>query len=811
MQKSILGHRLDGRYHIVRKLASGGFGQTYIAEDSRRPGNPCCVVKLLKPASNDPEFLKNARRLFNTEAEALEVLGNHSQIPRLLAYFEELGDFYLVQEYVDGTLLTEELLIGQRWTADKTVKLVEEILTVLRFIHSHNVIHRDIKPDNIIRRRHDNTLVLVDFGTVKQVRTQVAVAGLATATISVGTPGYMPTEQSHGKPRPNSDIYALGIIAIQAITGLHPTQIQEDPESGELIWEPWAACDQGLAQIVSKMVRYHFRDRYRSASEALHALSRYSANDNFNREPATWVRTDKRDKRHVRPAPQSTVIVQRPADKPSQKNVLQKNVMFQHQSGHKSVNQDSPDKLPSNQLGAVETEVYTNEIDNKAAETMVADRRNIAALETVCQLDPTKKTAASASKTSDLTLEVERAKTDISIPVHAGLASELETSSDIADRVPLPTHQISNSSCSAIADSPVVENISRIDLLDNPANDRMEQKSTANFISPLETIALFLQAAWLHLINSHVFSGRWQKLGIAGCLTFGVAVGGNHAVKERSVWLQANQKVAQIKAFQTEQSYENCIASAQAVPQRYRQLYETTQNLMGFCLLEQAKVLSKENRLKDAINTAADISPGMTSYSEAQRQIQSWAESIVDIATDGYKQGKFELAKGIIQAVPKNASVYAAAQEALQNWESEWENNTSYLSVAEVSLEEKKWQAAIDETKKVTLLGHSPAENSPYWKSALEPIITKAEQEISAAQQAEQQRLAALAAAAKARQPAPSTSYSDTADSYAAPVYSEPVYTAPAPSYAEPSYSAPPARAYSAPPAPSGGWTSEQR
>ncbi|MEH2111857.1 protein kinase domain-containing protein [Nostoc sp.] len=267
----MIGKLLDHRYQVIRVLAMGGFGQTYIAEDTRRPGNPICVVKHLKPGT-DPRVFDTAKRLFNSEAETLERLGNHDQIPRLLAYFDENQEFYLVQEYIEGHTLAEELIPGKRWNESQVIQLLQEVLEILEFVHRQGVIHRDIKPDNIIRRASDNKLVLVDFGAVKQLRTQmVAVGGQASATVVIGTPGYMPTEQGQGKPRPNSDIYSLGVIAIQALTGLQPTELQEDPETGEIIWRHSVTVNHRLAAVLSKMVRYHFKDRYQSATEALQA------------------------------------------------------------------------------------------------------------------------------------------------------------------------------------------------------------------------------------------------------------------------------------------------------------------------------------------------------------------------------------------------------------------------------------------------------------------------------------------------------------------------------------------------------------
>lgn len=280
----MIGKLLGGRYQIVEILGTGGFGQTYVAEDIHRPGHPKCVVKHLKPASSNSSFLENARRLFQSEAQTLEKLGNHDQIPRLLAYFEENEEFYLVQDFIQGHPLSAALQADRRWSEGKVYQMLREVLGILEYVHSQGVIHRDIKPNNLIRRQEDGKLVLVDFGSVKQAWTQVVTAhgytktsfALGTpATIGIGTPGYMPTEQGRGRPRPNSDIYALGIIGIQALTGLSPMRFQEDIDTGEILWLDAAAdVNPALATVLSKMVRYHFKDRYQTASEVLQDLER---------------------------------------------------------------------------------------------------------------------------------------------------------------------------------------------------------------------------------------------------------------------------------------------------------------------------------------------------------------------------------------------------------------------------------------------------------------------------------------------------------------------------------------------------------
>lgn len=273
MSSSVITNQLlDGRYKIICALGSGGMGQTYIAEDVRRPDSPKCVVKHLKPANPDPNFLMTARRLFRNEAAILEKLGKQcDRIPELLAYFEQEQEFYLVQNFVDGQPLTAEMQLGDRWSEAQVIQLLEEVLNILEVVHAQGVIHRDIKPDNLIRRP-DDKLVLIDFGAVKQVRQDhLTTRGMISMTVGLGTPGYMPNEQSNGKPRPNSDLFALGMVAIQALTGMLPSQLRDDDE-GEIIWREQANVSEELGDFLTKMVRYHFKYRYETATEALHAL-----------------------------------------------------------------------------------------------------------------------------------------------------------------------------------------------------------------------------------------------------------------------------------------------------------------------------------------------------------------------------------------------------------------------------------------------------------------------------------------------------------------------------------------------------------
>lgn len=269
----MLGRVLGGRYRIIKHLGSGGFGQTFLAVDQQLPSQPLCVVKQLQPRTPNPFILQTAKRLFDAEAEVLYRLGNrHEQIPQLFAHFEENQEFYLVQEFIEGTSLSEELIPGSPWSEDQVIELLKDILGVLAFVHSEQVIHRDIKPENLIRRTQNGKIALIDFGAVKEVVEGTHFPGSTRQTIGIGTPGYMPSEQAAGKPQCSSDVYAVGIIGIQALTGLVPQQFSEDLITGELRWQGWVQASAGLIAILERMTRYHFSERYPSAQEALQAV-----------------------------------------------------------------------------------------------------------------------------------------------------------------------------------------------------------------------------------------------------------------------------------------------------------------------------------------------------------------------------------------------------------------------------------------------------------------------------------------------------------------------------------------------------------
>ena len=258
-------------------MGSGGFGETYLAEDLDIPTTPKpkCVVKHLKPQNQNEALLKIAKGLFNREAEILYRLDKiHNQVPELFAHFEENGEFYLVQEFIDGHDLSKEIIAGSAWGEAEVKKLLRDVLEVLVVIHQQSIIHRDIKPHNIMRRRQDGKIVLIDFGAVKEIKClETNTQGQVTSSILIGTNGYMPNEQANGKPKLSSDVYAVGMLGIQALTGILPQNLPEDPVTGEIIWRDQTNVSDRFAEMLTNMVRSNFSQRYQTAAEALQALT----------------------------------------------------------------------------------------------------------------------------------------------------------------------------------------------------------------------------------------------------------------------------------------------------------------------------------------------------------------------------------------------------------------------------------------------------------------------------------------------------------------------------------------------------------
>ncbi|AFY46472.1 protein kinase family protein [Nostoc sp. PCC 7524] len=263
------------RYVILRIIGRGGFGITFLAQDAVLPGNPLCVIKQLCPKVTSPRSWQSACQRFEKEAKTLAKLGSHSQIPMLLDYFEGNGELYLVQEYIRGWTLAREVRRNGIKTEAEAKQFLRELLPVLQYLYQNQVIHRDIKPLNLLRCVDDQRIVLIDFGAVKENLTDVGATSLNhnINTNFVGTMGFAPPEQFSLRPVYASDIYALGMTCIYLLTGKGPLEMEHDSQTGEVCWYNYVNVSDSFTRILSKMVKISLNERFQKPSDVMRALN----------------------------------------------------------------------------------------------------------------------------------------------------------------------------------------------------------------------------------------------------------------------------------------------------------------------------------------------------------------------------------------------------------------------------------------------------------------------------------------------------------------------------------------------------------
>jgi serine/threonine protein kinase len=259
---------LRDRYLAVQPIGQGGFGRTFKAIDEDKPSKPFCVIKQFFPQMEGATAAQKAAELFTQEASALEQL-DYQNIPKLLAYFiTSDGRQYLVQEFIDGQNLKAELERKGKFSTAQAKELLLSILPTLDYIHQRGFIHRDVKPENIIRRADNRQLYLVDFGAAKVATTDPQIQGT-----TIGTPEFMSPEQGWGRAYPSSDLYSLGVTCLHLLTGVSPFTLFDD-NRGEWIWKESLTdpIDPQLASVIDKLIQPKPIDRYPSAKEAIEAL-----------------------------------------------------------------------------------------------------------------------------------------------------------------------------------------------------------------------------------------------------------------------------------------------------------------------------------------------------------------------------------------------------------------------------------------------------------------------------------------------------------------------------------------------------------
>ncbi|MBW4448285.1 MAG: serine/threonine protein kinase [Spirirestis rafaelensis WJT71-NPBG6] len=271
------GKVVENRYHILRQLGQGGFGRTYLALDKNQ-SNENCVLKEFAPQVEAQQDLLKAKELFEREASVLKKL-QHPQIPRFHASLQaKLGNkdfFFLVQDYVEGDNYYELLEQRQTFSEDEVIKLLQQILPVLSYIHSLDVVHRDISPDNLILRSSDNLPVLIDFGGVKQLPASKGFwfTQLGGNRTLLGKKGYAPEEQlRQGKAFPSSDLYSLAVTALVLLTGKEPQHLY-DSYQGVWRWGQEIKVSSQLEAVLKRMLAYKPSDRYQTANEVIKDLN----------------------------------------------------------------------------------------------------------------------------------------------------------------------------------------------------------------------------------------------------------------------------------------------------------------------------------------------------------------------------------------------------------------------------------------------------------------------------------------------------------------------------------------------------------
>ncbi len=263
----------NGRYKIIKLFVGDEFSQIYLAQDTQRPGNSLCLINHLQLDIDKPHLVESAQRLFQTEVASLAQLGKDDKIPYILDSFEQDRHFYLVQEFVEGTLLIEELKSSQQIGAVQILLLIIDILVILELLHRHQAIHQNIHPSSILRRKQDTKLILIDSGIATRMKAALQLDRSAQKAVNNGL-GYFAIEQFQGQPTFSSDLYSVGIIALQALTGKHPSEFSVNPATGEISWRHLATVNNDFARVLDTMISQHPEKRYPTVGDILKDISR---------------------------------------------------------------------------------------------------------------------------------------------------------------------------------------------------------------------------------------------------------------------------------------------------------------------------------------------------------------------------------------------------------------------------------------------------------------------------------------------------------------------------------------------------------
>ena len=273
---------LHNRYQIIRPLeaAYGNFEKAFIVEDKLAPESLCprYIIRQLKLNTIDRLAHQAISEKFQAEANTLVKL-EHPQLPKFYDYFEEGGYFYIVQEAIEGRSLRRRISETQPLSSRNVEEILLSLLPILEHLHRHRIIHRDIRPGNIILSQQNCQLVLTNFGIIEQsLKAVMNLPEEGSSSPLISSLGFVAPEQKVNRATYSSDLYSLGITAVYLLTGKLPDDIEKDPQTNQLFWQKHTSdVAPHLAAVLNRAIQFDPNNRYDTANDMLQALKLHSA------------------------------------------------------------------------------------------------------------------------------------------------------------------------------------------------------------------------------------------------------------------------------------------------------------------------------------------------------------------------------------------------------------------------------------------------------------------------------------------------------------------------------------------------------
>ncbi|WP_299402445.1 protein kinase [Acaryochloris sp. IP29b_bin.148] len=663
----MLGRVLASRYRIVTALAQGGFGKTFLAEDTLLPGVPHCVVKQLTVGQDNAAALRIARRLFNQEAITLQKLGKHPQIPQLFAYFEEDNEFFLVQELIEGTLLKDEFQQKGRFSEALSVEFLQDCLNTLAFVHELGVIHRDIKPANLMRRHSDQKIVFLDFGAVKEI--EIDQSQLAETTVSIGTRGYMPDEQLRGKPQFASDVYALGMTCLQGLTRTHPQDFERD-DYDEICWVDLVPVQPSFAQVLSKMVRRDPRHRYSQVADILTDL-----NHLFNSGIVTASTIQVIPS--TSPLPKANT-----GTNPSRSEVTSAGMESSGAHGFEQTNRQRGDDYPSQPQPGLSP----SSLEAADASTVVSAQ----AQHLVSPNAPTDVSSHNSSGTQET------------------LAGRNTNNGQLVDLPVIDTNQDSLESTVCQPHSNRAQTDSQ-DPISKSTDEALPSSSPQALVPPdvLDQRDTKQPKSLKWVVPSSLL------------LVAGLGAGGYFLLRPST----ADQVLQQMQAFYTQDKFTDCINKGESADVDL-EVEVSIRDTLAKCYLGAAQFQANQGNFAEALKIVAKVPSKSAQYNQAQQKLQAWSNQLLSQAKVLYEeQGKVKDALAKLAAIPKISPVYDKSTSLTKEWQTTAKENDKFLKDAQAALDDQRPREAIEKAEQV--------KQPKFWAAKADKIITAANKQIA--------------------------------------------------------------------------------